>query len=233
MAAALAHAWEVALQALTQADAAEAPRAQASTPPALALSPARHAACRALGQQRPARWSTDVLSPPQRHAVLRCLMDQVVIQRAPRDQGHPRLVWRGGATTTCEVPVAVGALTDLPTAHDMAPQMRGLGAAGPRDDAIAPPLTRHGSRSPRRPAVLPSTVKGLRRTRGRMPQRSQSHPRRRAGDLTVPPLAQALAITPPWGSHQSTRGTVALSRAAGTGLSRCPDAPEPLEACRP
>ncbi len=54
------------------------------------------------------------------------------------------MVWRGGATTTLEVPVAVGALTDLPTAHEMAQQIRGLFAEGKRDDAMARQLTQHG-----------------------------------------------------------------------------------------
>jgi hypothetical protein len=123
-------------------------------------------------------------------------MDQVVLQRARRAQGHTRMVWRGGATTTVEVPVAVGALTDLPTAQARAPPLRGLWAAGPSDDALACQRTRHGSRSPSRPAVVPSTVKGIRLKLGLRPQRAPSHPRRLAGYLPVPPLAKALGITP-------------------------------------
>jgi hypothetical protein len=159
VAAELEHAWELALQALKQAEAAEKQRAQASTPPAHALPPARQAAFCAIGQRLPELWPTDVLSPAQRKAILRCLIDKVVIQRARRDQVHTRIVWRGGETTTFEVPVAVGALTDLPTAHEMAQQIRVLFAAGTSDDEIACQLTRHGYRSPSRPAVLPSTVK--------------------------------------------------------------------------
>src|SRR5262249_11945098 len=143
VAAELEHAWEVALQALKQAEAAEAQRAQASTPPAPALSPALQAAFRAIGQKLPALWSTDVLSQPQRKALLRCLIDKVVIQRARRDQVHTLIVWRGGETTTFEGPVAVGALTDLPTAYEMAQQIRALFAAGTSDVEIAPQLTRH------------------------------------------------------------------------------------------
>src|SRR5881392_1797340 len=90
----------------------------------------------------------------QRKALLRCLIDKVVIQRARRDQIHTRIVWRGGETTTFEVPVAVGALTDLPTAHEMAEQIRVLFAAGTSDDEIARQLTQHGYRSPSRPTVL-------------------------------------------------------------------------------
>jgi hypothetical protein len=230
VAAALEHAWELALQALKQAEAAAPPRAQASTPPAPALPPALQAAFRAIGQRLPALWPTDVLSQAQRKALLRGLIDKVVLQRARRDQMHTRMVWRGGETTTFEVPVAVGALTDLPDAPEMAQPMRGLFAAGTRDDEMARPLTQHGYRSPSRPAVLPSTVKGIRLKLGLMPQRSQSHPRRRAGSLTVPQLAKALGITPHWGYHQITRGTGVIQRDAQTRRSLFPDRPATLEA---
>ena len=143
-----------------------------------------------------------MLSQTQRKALLRCLIDKVVIQRARRDQIHTRIVWHGGETTTFEVPVAVGALTDLPTAHEMAQQIRVLFAEGQSDDEMARQLTQHGYRSPSRPAVLPSTVKGIRLKLGLMQNRSQSHPRRIAGYLTVPQLAEALGITPHWVYHQ-------------------------------
>ena len=230
VAAELEHAWELALQALKQAEAAEQQRAQASTPPAHTLPPALQAAFRAIGQKLPELWPTDVLSQAQRKALLRCLIDKVVIQRARRDQIHTRIVWRGGETTTLEVPVAVGALTDLPTAHEMAQQIRVLFAAGKTDDAMARQLTQHGYRSPSRPAVLPSTVKGIRLKLGLMQNRSQSHPRRIAGSLTVPQLAKALGITPHWVYHQIKRGTVVIQREAQTRLSLFPDRPETLEA---
>jgi hypothetical protein len=152
-AAELEHAWEVALQALKQATAAHRHRAQCGTPPETALSPTLQAAFRALGHKVPELWPTEVLSQVPRQALLRCLIDQVVLQRARREQIHTRMVWRGGETTTFEVPVAGGARTDLPGAHEMAQQIRGLFAAGTSDDAMARQLTQHGSRSPSRPAV--------------------------------------------------------------------------------
>ena len=232
VAAELEHAWEVALQALKQAEAAHNQRIQGGTPPESALSPALQAAFRAIGHTLPELWPTDVLSQAQRKALLRCLIDKVVIQRARRDQMHTRIVWRGGETTTVEVPVAVGALTDLPTAPQMAQQIRGLFTEGKSDDEMARQLTQHGYRSPSQPSVLPSTVKGIRLKLGLMHQRSQSHPRRIIGYLTVPQLAKALAITPHWVYHQIKRGTVAIARDAATGLYLFPDTPQTLEAFR-
>ena len=149
--------------------------------------------------------------------------------KGPPPAGHAE---RGGETTTFEVPVAVGALTDLPGAHEMAQQIRVLFAAGTSDDEMARQLTQHGYRSPSRPAVLPSTVKGIRLKLGLMQNRSQSHPRRIAGYLTVPQLAKALAIPPHWVYHQIKRGTVVIQRDAQTRLYLFPDCPETLEAFR-
>ena len=230
VAAELEHAWELALQALKQAEAAQSQRAQAGTPPDDALAPTLQAAFRAIGQKLPELWSTDILSQAQRKTLLRCLIDKVVIQRARRDQVHTRMIWRGGETTTFEVPVAVGALTDLPTAYEMAQQIRGLFAAGTSDDEMARQLTQHGYRSPSRPAVLPSTVKGIRLKLGLMQHRSQSHPRRIAGYLTVPQLAKALGISPHWVYHQIKRGTVVIERDTQTRLYLFPDCPETFEA---
>jgi DNA invertase Pin-like site-specific DNA recombinase len=69
VAAELEHAWEGALQALKQAEAAEQQRAQSGTPPEKALSPTLQAAFRAIGHKLPELWSTDVLSQAQRKAL--------------------------------------------------------------------------------------------------------------------------------------------------------------------
>jgi hypothetical protein len=63
-----------------------------------------------------------------------------------------------------------------------------------------------------------------------MQHRSQSHPRRIAGSLTVPQRAEALGITPHWVYSQIKRGTVVIQREAQTRLSLFPDCPETLEA---
>jgi DNA invertase Pin-like site-specific DNA recombinase len=232
VAAELEHAWELALQTLKQAEAAEAQRAQASTPPAQALPPELQAAFREIGQKLPELWPHDVLSQAQRKALLRCLIDKVVVQRARRDQIHTRIVWRGGETTTFDVPIAVGALRDLPTAHEMAQQIRVLFAEGKSDEAMAQQLTQQGYRSPSQPSVLPSTVQGIRLKLGLMQNRSQSHPRRVSGYLTVPQLAKALEVKPHWLYHQIKRGTVAITRDETTGLYLFPESPETIEAFR-
>ena len=160
--------------------------------------PALQAAFRAIGHQLPDS------GPPtscRRRSARPC--SAVSLRRwcssGPAGSMHTRIVWRGGETTTLEVPVAVGALTDLPTAPQMAQQMRGLFAEGKSDDEMARQLTQHGSRSPSQPSVLPSTVKGIRLTLGLMQQRSQSHPRtdHRVPDRTA--TGQGVGHHPPLG----------------------------------
>ena len=137
-----------------------------------------------------------MLSQPQRKALLRCLIDKVVVHRVPRDEVQTRIVWKGGATTTFAVPVTVGAFADLQGAAAMEQQILTLFAAGHTDEAIAAQLTQQGYRSPQRPQVLPSTVKTIRLKHGLMQQRHQSHPRHVAGSLTVPQLARRLGVSP-------------------------------------
>jgi hypothetical protein len=112
----------------------------------------------------------------------------------------------------------------------MAQQIRVLFAEGKSDAEMAQLLTQQGYRSPRQPYVLPSTVQGIRLKLGLMQNRSQSHPRQVPGYLTVPQLAQTLAIKPHWVYHQIKRGTVVIQRDAQTRLYLFPDCPETLEA---
>ena len=69
VAAELEHAWELALQALKQAEAAEQQRAQASTPPAHALPPALQAAFAPLAS--PSR-NSGPLTCCRRHSARPC-----------------------------------------------------------------------------------------------------------------------------------------------------------------
>jgi len=227
--AALERRWEAALRALTMA---EATYAQRVPPPASAESPLAselRAAFLDLGRTLPGLWQTDVLSQPQRKALLRCLIDKVVVHRVPRDAVQTRIVWKGGATTTLAVPVTVGAFIDLQGAAAMEQQILTRFAAGHTDAAIAAQLTQQGYRSPQRPYVLPSTVQIIRLKHGLMQQRHQSHPRHVAGYLTVPQLARRLGVSPHWLYDRLANGQIQLEKDPTTGLYLFPDQPTTLE----
>jgi DNA invertase Pin-like site-specific DNA recombinase len=227
VAAELERRWEAALRALQAAE-----DAAARQPPAAALVPLPDELREAfanIGRHLPDLWRRGRLTQPQKKALLRCLIDKVVLHRTARDRVRARIVWRGGATTTREVPVPVGALADLTGAADLERLVLELAASGMADEAIAADLTQRGYRSPQRRVVLPSTVKIVRLRHGVLRQRSQSHPRRVAGYLTVPQLARLLDVAPHWLYDRIHNGTIPVAKDRPTGLYLFPDTPATLE----
>lgn len=110
--------WEVALRELKQAEE-ENSRQPAASEPELVLSSELRGVFEEIGRRLPEIWPTEVLTQPQRKALLRCLIDKVVAHRVSRDTVKVRVVWKGGETTTATVPVTVGALSDLSFAEAM------------------------------------------------------------------------------------------------------------------
>jgi DNA invertase Pin-like site-specific DNA recombinase len=229
VAAELERRWEAALRALQMAEVASTQRVPQTDPLEGALPPELRAAFLDIGRTLPDLWQTEVLSQVQRKALLRCLIDKVVVHRAPRDTVQTRIVWKGGATTTFAVPVTVGAFTDLQGAAEMEQQIVTLFTAGHSDEAIAAHLTQQGYRSPQRFAVLPSTVKTIRLKHGLMQQRHQSHPRQISGALTVPQLARRLGVSPHWLYDRLHTGRIRLPKDPHTGLYLFPDTATTLE----
>lgn len=229
VAAKLERRWEAALRELTTAEAVAAQRVQPTDTAEGLLAPEGRTAFLDIGRTLPDLWSTDVLSQPQRKALLRCLIDNVIVHRVPRDAVQTRMVWQGGATTTFTVPVTVGAFADLQGAAAMAQQMLTLCAAGHPDDVIAAQLTQPGYRSPQRSQVLSRTVRTIRLKHGLMQQRHPSHPRHVAGSLTVPQLARRLGVSPHWLSDRLAHGRIQLEKDPTTGLSVFPDQPTTVE----
>src|SRR5262249_36107526 len=150
------------------------------------------------GKKIPELWRQGRLTPPQQKAFLRCLIDKVVVHRSAPDILQVRIVWRGGDTTSAALPGTVAALARLSSAKEMEKGLPRLPKAGKTDEEIAALLTQQGHRSPKHATVLPSTVRILRLRHRLFRQRSQSHPRRIRGHLTVSQLAQNLGITPHW-----------------------------------
>jgi len=64
--------------------------------------------------------------------------------------------WKGGDTTTADVPVTVGALMRLSCGSDLEEQIVQRARRGQLDEAIAEQLTRQGYRSPHAQVVLPA-----------------------------------------------------------------------------
>src|SRR3954452_24622335 len=80
--------------------------------------------------------------------------------------------------------------------------------------------------------VLPSTVRSIRLRHGILLTRSQSHPRRVPGHLTIPQLAARLGVSASWIYDRVHNGTIAITRDERTGLYLFPDAPGTLDQLR-
>ena len=125
--------------------------------------------------------------------------------------------------TTATLPVTVGALARLSGAVEMEKKILQLAKKGKTDEEIAALLSGEGYRSPRHATVLPSTVRIIRLRHRLFRKRSQSHPRRLAGWLTVPQVADKLRITPHWIYDRIHNGTIEVTRDRATHLFLFPD----------
>jgi DNA invertase Pin-like site-specific DNA recombinase len=196
------------------------------------VTPELREAFTALGQRLPAIWDQGLLTREQQKALLRCLIDKVVVHRSASDCVALRIVWKGEQASTFDLPVPVGSLAEYSQAEAMTQRILTLFADGQDDTTIADALTAEGFRSPMGSQVLPSTVKTIRLRHGRMQQRRQSHPRHIAGSLTVPQLANALAVPRHWLYDRIHNGTIQIQPDVTSGLYLFPDEPATLEQLR-
>ncbi len=228
VAAALEKRWNEALSALKQAEEAQAQQNK-PVPMLLALSEELQTAFKAIGQHLPTLWHHELLSQEQRKALLRCLIDKVVMHRPEPATVQARIVWRGGETTTLSIPVPVGSLKDLAGAQEMERIILERSAQGILDEVIADELTAQGYRSPMQSFVLPSTVKIIRLRQRQFLVRHQSHPRHVDGSLTLSQIAKMLDIAPHWIYDRINNGTIQITKDPTTRLYLFPDEPATLD----
>ena len=229
VAAELEKRWNEALAELKRAEEHEAQRSK-PPPPLLALSEEHQIAFKAIGKHLPALWEQGRISQRQKKALLRCLIDKVVMHRPEPETVVARIVWRGGETTTLSIPVPVGSLKDLAGAEAMEQIILERSKQGITDEVIADELTAQGYRSPMHSFVLPSTVKIIRLKHRQFLVRHQSHPRQVAGKLTLTQVANRLDIAPHWIYDRIHNGTIQITKDPSTRLYLFPDEPATLEA---
>ena len=231
VAAELEARWEAALRQLKQAEEAAAPLGPGEVSPVI-LTAELKAAFSRLGEKLPWLWQTEMLSQQQKKAFLRCLIDKVVVHRAARDCLQARVVWRGGETSTFQIPIVVGKVADLSGAEEMRRAIRELFAQGLGDEEIAERLTALGHRSPKHQRVIPSTVTTFRYQQGLLHRESPSAPRRLAGYLTVPQLAEALDVPRHWIYERIEKEEIQVAQDEITGRYLFPDQPATIERFR-
>lgn len=178
-----------------------------------------------IGPRLPELWNARLLSDAQKKALLRSLIDKVVIHRLAPDRVQTRVVWRGGATTSDLVRVTVGKFAWLSGAEEMEETIRRMAAEGHSDADIAEHLTASGHRSPRADEVLESTVRLTRLRLGILRKTHQSHPRHVEGFLTIPQLAKKLGISRWWISDRIANGTIKARKDEKAKCYLFPDTP--------
>jgi DNA invertase Pin-like site-specific DNA recombinase len=228
VAASLEKRWNEALSALKLAEEAEAQQHK-PVPVLLALSEELQIAFKAIGKHLPALWHHELLTQRQRKALLRCLIDKVVLHRPEPETVVARIVWRGGETTTLSIPVPVGSLKDLAGAPEMERIILERSKQGVTDEVIADELTGAGYRSPTHSFVLPSTVRIIRLRHRQFLVRHQSHPRQVEGSLTLTQIAKRLDIAPHWIYDRINNGTIEVTKDPGRKLYLFPDEPATLD----
>ena len=221
VAAELEKRWEAALRELKETEEKLAHEEQNT--PCWALPADLLATLKELGPRFPQLWKQGPLRWSQKKALLRCLMDKVVLHRVATDQVRTRVVWRGGATTSDDVPVSVGSFARLSGAKEMEDSILRMACDGRTDEQIAECLTSRGCRSPQRDIVLPSTVRNIRLKHRILLRPSQSHPCRVPGHLTVTQLAAKLEISRSWIYDRIYNGTIRVEKGASTKCYLFPD----------
>jgi hypothetical protein len=218
--------WEVSLRELKSAEE-ELDRLRQDAPSYIIPEDLLDA-LRDIGPRLPELWNAKLLSDAQKKALLRSLIDKVVIHRLEPDQVQVRVVWRGGATTSDVLRVTAGKFAWLSGATKMEATIKKMTVEGHSDAAIAEHLTDRGHRSPRADKVLESTVRLTRLRLGILRTAHQSHPRRVEGFLTITQLAKRLGVSRWWFTDRIHNGTIKAKKHEEKKCYVVPDTPEML-----
>ena len=225
----LEHRWEVALRALRQAEEALAQHRAARLQPD-ALTFEERDDFLALGPQLPAMWRQPGMDRARKKALLRCLIDKVILHRTAPERIEIRIVWRGGEISEEQVEPRVYALHALSRGADMQARILELALQGLPDAEIAKVLTEEGYRSPRCSHVLARTVQIFRQRHRVLRGASRTHPRHIPGWLTMAELARRLQVPRCWIERRIWNGTIVVVRDAAAKRYLFPDTEETIAA---
>ena len=199
VAAELERRWEAALNEVRAAEEALTQQTAPQTIAHMGMGKALHDNVVTLAGRLPQIWSDPGTMDAQRKALLRCLIEKVVLERGEHDVASVRVVWRGGAVTNLEVKMKVNSIAMLTRGMEMRDRALDLARDGMPDVQIAAVLTGEGHRSPNcEGKVLPITVYRIRRAAGITLSKPRSRWSHDSCSLTAPELAAKLSIPVNW-----------------------------------
>jgi DNA invertase Pin-like site-specific DNA recombinase len=225
----LEHRWEVALRELRQAEEALAQHRASRTQPDTLTSEERDDFL-ALGPQLPAMWQQPGMDRAHKKALLRCLIEKVILHRTAPERIDIRIVWRGGEISEKQVEPKVHALHALTRSADMQTRMLELARQGMTDAEAAEVLTSEGYRSPRCNHVLARTVQVFRQRHRVLRGVSRTHPRHIPGWLTMAELAKRVQVSRCWIERRIWNGTIVITRHVAAKRYLFPDTEETIAA---
>lgn len=213
VAAELERRWESALNEFKQAEDELKREEQGKAVPTLISQKIKNA-FQDLGQKIPETWQENIFSQEQKKSLLRCLIDKIVVHRTTREIANTRIVWKGGDTTTIEIPITVGSYKALSFFDEMEKIIVELAKARKTDKEIADLLTEKGFRSPQKHHVLPSTVSAVRRKHQIFRKCDKSHARNINGFLTVPEIGHRINVSRHWIYDRIHNGLIIVKKTA-------------------
>ncbi len=235
VAAELERRWEMSLLELRAGEEALAKAERDAACPAsgtLAGSPPLNlrAALAEIGETLPPLWADPRLAPGQRKALLRCLVDKVVLERTAVDRVAVRVVWAGGDWSEFIADTGGHTLRELSGIVAIERLVAEMARAGASDAAITEELETRGHRLDHGRPVLLSTVRKLRLAQG---IRYRPEMRRRvAGALTLPEVAEAVGVSQAWLHHRIRTGRIRLTLDPHRRMYLFPNDPAVLDAVR-
>ncbi|MET3792521.1 recombinase family protein [Aquamicrobium terrae] len=224
--------WEAALNEVRSAEEAVARQASAEPVTQIALGKALHRKVIALSGRLPQIWADDATTDAHRKALLRCLIEKVILDRGEHDIALARIIWRGGAVTELEVKMNVNSVAKLTHGEEMRARLLDLAKTGLPDDEIAALLSQEGHRSPNcADKVLPITVQRIRLGAGIRIATQRSRWTHQAVWLSATQLAARLHIPVNWIYVQIRQKRLLIDRQP-TGAYLFRNAPSVINAVR-
>ncbi|MEO0995081.1 MAG: recombinase family protein [Pseudomonadota bacterium] len=224
--------WEAALNDVRQAEQALADLSAPKPPSQRMIGKPLSDKVVVLSGRLPQIWADPATTDLQRKALLRCLVEKVVLDRGEHDIALVRIVWRGGATSDLEVKMRVNAVAKLTRGEEMRDRVLNLARSGTPDDEIAAILSSEGHRSPNcADRVLPITVQRLRRGAGIKVSTQRTRWDHDPALLSATELAASLCIPVNWLYVQIRKKRLLIDREPN-GAYLFQDTPPVLDAVR-
>jgi DNA invertase Pin-like site-specific DNA recombinase len=222
--------WEAALNEVRAAEEALARQARPQAITQMGIGKALNSKVVVLAGHLPQIWGDEATTDAQRKALLRCLVEKVVLDRGGRDVALVRIVWRGGAVTDLDVKMRVNSVANLTRGGEMRDRLLDLARAGVPDDKIAAALTDEGHRSPNcAEKVLPITVQRIRLNAGVKVSMQRNRWSHDTSSLSATELAAKLNIPVNWLYVQIRQKRLLINRQP-TGAYLFQNTPSVMEA---